>query len=233
MGNTAQGNTARNTRGAHGASRHITLPFYANSRDDTRCLQASLRMVLAHFHPHRTYSRKELDTITGHQKGLWTYPYRMYLWLAEEGFRVAHVEGFSVKRFAREGERYLKELWDERVYRIQKKFSDFSAAQKDARAALESEKIAFRNMRGTIKVAKRYFLNGWMVLLRVNPYLLRGARGLGSHVVVLTGVGRGAVTLHDPGLPPQKNLRVTNARMKKALYGDNSLVIAIKPAAAS
>lgn len=204
------------------------IPFYPNKKTDTHCVQAALRIVLKYFLPDKHFSFAELDTITGHEPHLWTYPYKMYLWLAQNGFEVLHTEQFPVDTFAAEGVKFLKRFWEPSVYAIQKQYSDFSAARRDAQKALRHPSVTFQNRRGTLARAIEQLKKGYMVLIRVNPYTLRSEEGSGSHIVVVTHVTARHIWLHDPGLPPQKNRRVTHTRMKKAMYGDDTLVIAIR-----
>jgi hypothetical protein len=206
----------------------MNIPFYPNTKDDTHCMQAALKMVLSGFFPTEEYSFKELDRITGHIDGKWTYPYKMYNWLADKGLQVRHIELFDVNKFAKEGEKFLKELWNPEVYKIQSKYSDFRQAQEDARQALESGKVSFEYDAGTISKIQELFMGGYTVLVRVNPFTLRNVNGDGSHVIVVTNVEKYTITLHDPGLPPQESLQVSLNRMKKAMYNNDTLIIAIK-----
>lgn len=185
-------------------------------------------MLLRYFFPRKSYTFTELDKITAHKRGKWTYPYKMYTWLAEQGFEVLHTENFSIRRFAREGESFLKTLWTKQVYDIQKEFSVFADEQIYAQKALASESVTFQKKKGTVELALKYFHEGYFVMLRVNPYALRGEKGSGSHIVVLVDVDARGAVLHDPGLPPRKNLQVSLSQLKAGMYGNNSLVIAVR-----
>lgn len=206
----------------------MKYPFVANTDDDTHCLQAALKMVLGYHLPNEQYTLEELDSITGHDPELWTYPYRMYTWLTTRGFTVQHIEDFDVMRFAQEGEAFLQEYWDPEVYALQKEYSDFTQAQHDAQAALTTGSVTFDDSSGTLRVARDHFNQGASVLVRVNPYTLRNEDGNGSHVVVIVAISDNTITLHDPGLPPQEGLEISHGHMQRAMFGDDSLVLAIK-----
>lgn len=203
------------------------IPFYKNKESDTHCLQAAMKIVLGYYFPNKTYSFKELDKITGHREGQWTYPYKMYTWLTKQGVGVEHVERFPMRRFTKEGVGFLKTYWDPDYFDLQKKYSDFDSAQKDALAALKDPYIKFRYRHGTVQLLREYWSKRYMLIVKVNPYTLRGIEGLGSHVVVVTDVKKNRITIHDPGLPPKKSLTVDDEALADAMFGNKSLIIAL------
>ncbi|MEX0917434.1 MAG: hypothetical protein WDZ90_02850 [Candidatus Paceibacterota bacterium] len=203
------------------------IPFYANKGGDTHCFQAALKMVLGYYLPERNFPFSRLDELTGHKEGRWTYPYKAYIWLAENGFTVTHIEDFSVEDFVEKGEKFLKEVWDPEVYKLQKQYSDFETARRYAKEAWEKKNIYFKRERGTLERVIEYANKGCILLVRVNPCILRGENGDGSHIVVIKAIEKNKIVIHDPGLPPLEDLVVTPILFKKAMYQNNSLVIAV------
>ena len=204
------------------------IPFFKNTPSDTHCLQAALKMLLAYYFPDRRFSWRQLDEITGHKDGQWSFPYKMYVWLAAQGVQVEHVERFPIRRFAREGVGFLKAYWSPENFKQQKRYADFSAGQRDARAAIKDPRVTFRYRNGTVEVLRTYWTAGYTAIVRVNPFTLRGEEGLGSHVVVVTAVHTHTITVHDPGLPPRASLTVDIETFKRAMFDNKSLIIALK-----
>lgn len=90
-----------------------TIPFYANTKDDTHCYQAAFRSVLKYFYSSKQFTWKQLDLLTGKKKGLWTWPMVGLMNLKEMGLEVISINIFDYQQFADHGGSYLLKLYGE------------------------------------------------------------------------------------------------------------------------
>lgn len=192
----------------------LKVPFYPNTKDDTHCFQACLKMVLKYFFPDEEYSWEELERITAKKPGLWTWPMAGLLWLRDKGVEVRNIELFDYERFSIEGEEYLREEFGEEVCESQKTHSDLEQEKGFARGF-------FQNIQGEkripdIEEMKGFLHEGWILLCNVNKRALDGREGYSGHTVVVSGFDNAGFILHDPGLPPRENLCVSFQVFDKA-----------------
>lgn len=193
------------------------MRFYKNLSDDLHCFQASLKMVLSIYFPSEEFSFKQIDKATGFKKDKGTWDARGFLWLAKKGFRIIRISDFDYKRFADEGEKYLKWFWMPEVYEYQKKYSDFKNAQRAVKGLLDYANFIFRRplLSDIDKYARK---EGSTMMASVNPKVLDHKGGYGNHVVVIESISKKYVVFSDPGLPPEPHRKVTRSLFKKALF---------------
>lgn len=204
------------------------IPFYENLKDDTHCVQAALKMVLGFFDPERVYTFAELNEITAHEEGKWTWQYAMSDWLGKNGFVVVAIEDFDTNAFVDDGEGYLEKHWTPEVYEIQKHYSNFSAEKTFAERALKNKNVTLTSRPATIDDVLDYFSQGYVVMVSINPNILNDGEGYASHVVVVTNIDEEHITFHDPGLPPIAFREVSITDFKSAMGASTASVIAIK-----
>lgn len=187
----------------------LPIPFYANTRDNVHCIQACLKSVLKFFFPREQFSFRKLDRISAHAKGKWTWNSAWMLYLAHRGVEVIDIGGgFRYETFARSGEQYLRRLWPGEIFAEQRRFSNLKQEQKLARALIRQRRVRLINRPATFHDIRRLFREGYVLLCRINPFVLENKDAYGSHTVTLTDVQRRFVRFHDPGLPPRKNRKV-------------------------
>ena len=193
------------------------IPFYSNLKDNNHCLQACLKMVLKYYFPNKNYSFGKLDKMTMHVKGMWTWQSASLLALAEIGFEVINIENLDYKKFAKNGDKYLKKIWTEEVFSIQNKYSDLKQEQKIAGKMVESEKIKLVNRDVNFSDLENYFKKDYLVLVSVNPCVFENKKCYWSHIVLVTDINEKWVTFHDTGLPAIKNRKISRKKFEKAM----------------
>lgn len=191
------------------------MRFYKNLKDDLHCFQAALLIVLSVYFPKKKYSYKEIDKISGFKKGAATWDSMALYWLAKKGFDVVRISSFDYKRFAKDGEAYLKWFWRPDVYEWQEKVSDFKKEQKAAKKLLPY--VNFKHKNATVEEIEDLWAKHYSIIASVNPRILDNKKGYSSHSVVVTNMDASTITFHDPGLPPQENRKVTHRLFQKAL----------------
>lgn len=194
------------------------IPFYKNLQDDSHCFQACLKMLLKYTFPEERYSYAELDALTLHRSGQWTWNTAGLLFLAKKGFEGVSIENFDYKQFAEFGEEYLRMIWTEDIFETQKQHSDFEQERVLARKFMGQKRIRHMRRPTTFSEIEKYFREGYIVLVTLNPLVFEKLEGYARHIVLLTHIDRDSVTFHDPGLPPHAGRQVSRTLFQKALY---------------
>jgi hypothetical protein len=207
------------------------IPFF-ESKDNNHCFQYCLKMVLAYWLPDKKFSLKELDKITGHVWGKWTWQGQAILHLIDNGFEIVNIENLDYESFSREGESYLRSIWDKETFSVQKKYSNLTKERKVAKLLTQSNKVNLINKEVTIKDITNLIKKGYLVLVSINPYALRKEEGYSSHLVVITKLLKNSVVFHDPGPPGISNKKVSYKIFEKAMTKPakaDGNILAIKP----
>ncbi len=161
------------------------------------CVQACLKTLL-HYFDMPVLSFKELDKITGHDPDKFTWMSKALLWLASKRLHVLHIENLDYVMFSKQGEKYLKNIWDAETFKVQDQYSNLKAGQKDAAKLVASKNITLLNKRLNVSEIKSLFKMGNFVMLSINPNVLKDKNNYGSHLVVVAGFKNGKVRLCDP-----------------------------------
>jgi len=207
------------------------IPFFPNTPDDTHCFQACLKSILKFYFPKKEYSFSYLDRVTAHKKGKWTWDTAGLLFLQKKGFSVTSIADFSYKKFIKNGEKYLKEIWTEEIFYTQKKFSDLKNEQYLAKKLSDSKDIKLIERPATISDIKKLFNNGWIVMPSINPFVINNKKDYANHIIIITNLNDKMITFHDSGLPPLPNRKIPLTKFLKAFYypdKESGSLIAIK-----
>ena len=192
------------------------MRFYQNLPDDLHCFQAALKIVLSRYFPEREFSFAFIDKVTGFKKGQFTQDSKGLLWLVQMGFALVRVSDFDDKRFVREGEKYLKWYWRPEIFERNKKNTDFKEMRSLAKALLPHTKITVRKPRASDIDA--LLAQGYTVMAHINPREIDPKFSDIIHTVVIARSTNCFFFIHNPGLPPQENQKVSKKRLQRALY---------------
>ena len=192
----------------------LDVPFFANTPDNTHCFQAALRMVLKNFLPDRDYSWEKLDKMTAKKENQWTWPLSGILELQSLGFEVVNIEKFDYDRFINKGNDYLYDTFDKEVAQAQIEHSDIDQEQELSKAFIN--RINTERRAPTIEGIVNLTEQGYLVICNLNARKLHQQDGYAGHFAVITGYQQDHLILHDPGLPPHKNLTVSKEVFEQA-----------------
>lgn len=195
------------------------IPFFANRKDDTHCYQAAIRMVLKYFIPHKTYSWKQLDKITEKKEGLWTWPIQGILALHGMGFDILSIDIFDYEQFTQDPKGYLRREYGEKTATEQILHSDVAQAAVDAKKLIQT--VTIQKRIPTFDDLHALLGDRWLLVCLVNAQTLNRKKGYVGHFVVVWKCTEKMIFLHDPGLPPRKNRRVTRRVFEEAWADPN------------
>jgi len=196
------------------------VPFFGNHTDDLHCFQASLKMVAKYFWPNEDYSWEELDKITAKKPDKWTWPLAGLLWLKSKGAEVVVKEIFDHQMFVDKGEEYLIDFFGKSVGQTQIDNSDIPQERELTKVALNKLKIV-KELPSVDDIID-FLNNQYLVAANINSSALNNKPGYVGHFVVITGHDDNHLIIHDPGLPPFPNRKVTKDQFVNAWAYPNS-----------
>jgi len=185
----------------------VTIPpFYSNTKDNTHCYQAVLKMILA-ANTGKKYTWKKLDQITGKDPDKWTWPMIGLIHMKNIGYDVISIGSFDYGRFLKEGKKYLVFRSGVYIANEQVKHSNIKKAQKEASIYLQSDINIKRN--AVTKDIKKYIDDGYYVVPNINAKTLSKKEGYSGHFVLIYKYTEKSVIVHDPGLPGRPSRKIS------------------------
>lgn len=191
------------------------VPFYANTPDDTRCVQACFKMILKYFQPEKDYSWEELDIATAKPKDFGTHYVAGSLWMKQNGYDVYILDSEDHKAFIEKKGEYLEK-------RYGKEFADVIVQNTNMENEVEYAKELLNtniHTKGlpnfdTIKdlLEKKYLL----ICIINHSMFFDNEDSYDPHVVVIKGITNDHVIMHDPGPPAAENLEMSFEKFDKA-----------------
>lgn len=197
------------------------VPFYSNTSDNTHCFQASIKSVLKYFSPEKEFTFAELDKISGKEPDLWTWPQSAKINLIKMGFEIKEIENWDIDEFINTGEKYLIKRYGKEVAGEQVSHSNIKLARSDYKK-YKTYKVLEKRIPKIVDIEK--FLDArYLVCCNLNSKALNNLKGYSGHFVVIIGYERGYIYMHDPGLPPHENRKVSfNQFLKAWAYPDEA-----------
>lgn len=190
------------------------VPFYSNTSDNTHCFQASLRMVLKFFQPTKEFSWEELEKISGKKEGLWTWPTAALIWMKKQGFEVIDIEMFDYHEFVKDGGEYLRKFYGEEAGNEQIAHSDIAQEVEYAKQFLQRNAVTKEIP--TAETLKEFLKKKYLIMCLINAQKLDHKNGYVGHFVIVKGFDENEFIIHDPGLPPMENRKVSIAEFEEA-----------------
>jgi hypothetical protein len=173
-----------------------------------------MKSVLKFFIPSKDYSFEQLDKLSGKKNNLWTWSQRAKINMHKMGFEIVEIENWDIEEFVRTGKKYLEKRYGKEVADIQEEHSDLEQAITDyddyGRLNILQNKIP------TLNDIQDLLEKGYLVCCNVNSKMLNSKPGYSGHFVTLIGFDDKYLYLHDPGLPPQENRKVSFKDFTKA-----------------
>jgi len=194
------------------------VPFFANTPDDTHCVQASFRIMLKYFMPDREFSYQRLEKMSGYMPGKGTWWPPMLIELVDLGYSVKCIEGFDYSRFDKEGENYVKRLYRPETAEYYLEHSNLAEIRPIIGEFLKKVDVEARP--ANFNDINNLLENDWLVGIDLNAAVLNDLERddyLG-HMVVIFDRQSDDYWLHDPGLKPMPNRRVSRQKLSDAWF---------------
>lgn len=172
------------------------VPFIENP--NTRCVVATIGMVLAYFMPERRFTMAQLEKLCGYREGFGSWPVEHMLRLHDMGFELRWIEQFDHAAFANNPKAYLQSiLKDPEALEWQLTHSDLPKEAARMRTYMD-KRLPLENRPGTIKDITQMLDDGWLVRLEVNSKSLVGQSGYEGHSVLVIGYDKEGAIIHNP-----------------------------------
>lgn len=205
------------------------VPFFANTADDTHCVQASFRIMLKYFMPEREFSYDQLDEMSQKRTGKGTWWLPLLLELNRLEIAVKNIGRFDYKQFYRDGETYVRRIYPKETADYHLNRTNLNAIKPYIPEFLKN--IEFESRPAVPSDIDKLLAQGWLVALALNSRTLNNQPGFVGHVVVVFKANDKYVWLHDPGLPPKPNRKISRQKLAESWYWsgqDNAALIALK-----
>jgi hypothetical protein len=182
------------------------VPFFANTADDTHCVQASFRIMLKYFIPEWEFSYEQLDIMSQKQPGKGTWWPPMLMELQKMGLMVKNIEGFDYQRLYKEGDAYINSIYPKETAEYYLKCSNINEIKPLIPEFMK--KIKNETRPATMGDIDNLLADGWLVGVDLNSRALNDRPGYVGHMVVIFDADKNNFWLHDPGLKPMPNRKV-------------------------
>ena len=189
------------------------IPFFANP-DSTHCFQACLRMILKYFLPDKEYSWDELDILTGKKNEKFTWRSKALIELQSIGFEIINWGLFDHSLFVKDPVGYLNKLYGEEKAKIKIENCDLEYEKQNSELLLE--KVKSKITLPSISDINNILDEGYLVLCNVNSMVLNNKDGYLGHFILVNAVRNDHIIVHDPGLPPVENRKLSLDLFSKA-----------------
>lgn len=180
------------------------------------CAMSAYAMIIDYF-LGKKLSWSELEELSGYQPGKAAWTVQALPKLASMGLDIRMIEPFDYPKFLKQGQPYLKTLYsDEEIAWYQK---NSNIAQMKHFIPDFLAKIKYKCRRANLKDIDDMLKDGRLIFVTVNSKTLNDKDGFISHAVVIFDKDGDNYILHDPGLPPRANRKVSAAKLFKAMGG--------------
>lgn len=209
-----------------------TPPFYKNF-DGSHCYQCTIRGMLEHFNPAKSWTWDEMDALTGKKPNLYTWLFKTCADLPAMGYEVVVISDLDIPAFAQDARSTIESFYSEEGAAEQIKNTDLAAEQTYAAKMLENaEAVTLRKRSYTENDIRILLEEGYLVMPQINPYKLYDKSGYAGHAVLVYGIDGDNALFHDsgPGTAQQSASRPLTSFVEAALdNGKMEGLIAIRP----
>jgi hypothetical protein len=191
--------------------------FYANKPDNNHCVQATVLMVLNSL--GHSMSWDQVNKLT-------KYDDRYYSWTIVAASIISQlipntrlVTNLDYRKFAEDGEHYLKSHWNSQWYKLQKRHSSQGFKREQQFAKEFKGEFELASKKPTAEEICNLSENNLIASL-VDPHIIRGDNGTSGHFVLVYDCINGKFVYHDPGYPPAKSAEADMGVFMNALKGE-------------
>lgn len=195
------------------------VPFYANHNDGMHCMLAVYGSIIEYFLGKRL-SWRELEGLTGYKdkKAVWTIGTLPRL--STMGLDIKMIEPFDYRRYYKEGESYLKEVYNKQEISWYIKNSNILQIKDQIPYFLKT--VDYECKQASLSDIDDLLDDGHLVFMTVNSKVLNKEEGFESHALLVLSKDKDNYVVHDPGPPPIENRIIGSTLLYKAMGGENN-----------
>jgi len=190
------------------------VPHYADdTKDQARCVQACLKMILKYFLPNREFNWRDLDKITHKvsKKGTWWFG--AYPTLNKLGFEIKEFGAGLYINLHRYGIYYLHKAFSPKLAKFYFKKSNIAEVIKLIPRILGLK--IFNKRRASIKDIEKLIRLGYLLMADVDFSNIFSKWYGASHAVVIIGYDKDNLYIHDPAKRRGANLLIKKVIFKR------------------
>lgn len=176
------------------------VPFYPNHEDNMHCALAVYQMLFDYF-LHRKLSWEEVEKLSGFKDSIAAWTVTVWERMANIGFDIRMIEAFDYRRYAKEGDAYLREHFSAAQYDWQIAHSDIRNIAPRIPSFLE--RVQPEKRRPTLDDIDAMLAEKRLVFVTLNSGVLNNKGGYSDHAVLIIRKEGDNYIMHDPGLPPR------------------------------
>ncbi len=195
------------------------IPFYPNHKDGMYCVLAVYRSLYDYFFDEKlSFKQLEKKSRAEKNKGVWHL--LLDSDLASRGVDIVNIETIDYQKLFEEKGEYLKKLYDHQTaeyYLTQTNITKlFDVIPQYLKSVHHITKLA------TIDDIDSLLSKGYIIGAEVNSRILNNKPGFSLHYVLIQKGDQNSYIMHDPGLPPIENRKVSREDIEKSLANEVS-----------
>ena len=195
------------------------VPFFENTPNDMRCALAVYRMMYKYF-KDQDLTWGELDKMSGFKGNIAAWTVKIWVQMAADGFDIQMVEAFDYRKFASDGDKYLRSYFDKEAYYWQIKKSNILEIQPLIPEFLKT--VDQKQESPTLETLDGMLREGRLVFVTLNSRVLNSRPGYSSHSILIYAKEGDNYLVNDPGLPGQAERRIPYDSLYEAMGGDDN-----------
>lgn len=173
------------------------IPFFPSPGE--QCGQACSIMMIKYYYPNFKPNLKEINRIIHFKPGKYTFPLQNAILLDNYGVKAKCLSSDDYPTLEEDPDIFKK--WFGKEYPQVKKFIDFQAYNWTVKEGRKRK--LFQKRKTSFDQIIEFFKKGWLVTLAIDWNTLKGKRGgYQGHFVLLSGVKKDKVLIHDPDEGP-------------------------------
>ena len=174
---------------------------------------------------HQKMTWAKLEGLAGYRPGIAAWSVGILPRMTAMGFDIRMIEPFDYKRYANEGESYLRKIFTPEQLDWYKEYSNIIAMREQIPDFLQRVHYDYRQ--ATLEDIDIMLRDNRLVFVTVNSQVLDNKPGFASRALLIIDKENDEYIIHDPGLPPAPYSRIS-ANMLKEAMGNNDEVTGFK-----
>lgn len=192
------------------------IELVKSEKSSLHCLQASLMMAVWSLLGERL-SWNDAERLSGYVEGHYTWPYGMFVALAERGLSVVSIEDIDPARMAADPAGTIRRLYGDEAQAV---IDDLDSAAESERIykCLNDPRIKFTVRPPTREDVERSIHQDRLPLVSLDFGVLNDLDKFEGHMVLVSGISNAEVELFDPGPPGEGPRMVPAAKFERAMH---------------